>query len=251
MNQILDEVSVIRPRKDAEVCDMCGISDGEAAGEEEEDAEAGVRKTKKLGDPVKPKAEEVLEHEHTHLPFRSWCRHCVKGRGKEMPHTKTKEKGEMMEVSMDFAFVGEEGEAGNTLTVLVVKERHTGMTMATVVPSKSTGRFVTERVLAFLQEIGGLHGDIVMKSDQEPAIKVIAEGVARLKAERGSGRVIPEYSPVGSSASNGMVERGIQSVQAQMRVMKSALEGRWGGSVATQHPVMPWLAEYAAHFVSI
>ncbi len=124
------------------------------------------------------------------------------------------------------------------------------MVMATAAPSKSTGRFVTERVVAFLQDIGGLHGDIITKTDQEPAIKSVADGVAQLKAERGSGRVVMEHSPVGSSASNGVVERAVQSVQMQMRVMRSSLEERWLGALNAQHPVVPWLAEYASHLLN-
>ncbi len=84
---------------------------------------------------------------------------------------RTEDRGEVMEVQMDCMFVGDGNEAGKTVAVLVVKERHTGMVMATAVPSKTIGRFVTERVVAFLQEIGGLRGDIIMKTDQEPAIK--------------------------------------------------------------------------------
>ena len=32
-------------------------------------------------DPKEPTKVEREEHEKTHLPFRSWCRHCVRGRG--------------------------------------------------------------------------------------------------------------------------------------------------------------------------
>ena len=53
-------------------------------------------------------------------------------------------------------------------------------------------------------------------------------------------------SPVGSSASNGLVERAIQSVQGQVRVMKDALETRWGVRLGAKHSVVPWLIEYAA-----
>ena len=38
-----------------------------------------MRKTEKKQDPREPREEEKLEHEKTHLPFRSWCRHCVMG----------------------------------------------------------------------------------------------------------------------------------------------------------------------------
>ena len=53
--------------------------------------------------------------------------------------------------------VGEEDEAGKTATVLVSKERHIGMVMSTVVPNKTIGRFVTHRVVAFLEEVESLH----------------------------------------------------------------------------------------------
>ena len=211
--------NVVRPFE----CRVCGVEDGEPMPEEEDvGGEAGQRRTKKLGDPVRPKDEEVKEHELTHLPFRNWCRHCVRGRGKEMPHEKSKEHGEMLEFHMDFMFPGEEKDPGNTLTVLTAKERHTGMAMATVVPSKTTGRFVTERVVAFLAEVGGLHGDIIIKSDQEEAIKSIVNAVTRMKFEKGSGRVVPEGSPVKSSGSNGVVERAIQSVQGGRRRSRGA-----------------------------
>jgi hypothetical protein len=237
-----EEANVIRP------CGVCGV-DGD--GEVGDEAETGQRTTKKLGDPVKPKADEVKEHEFTHLPYRSWCRHCVRGRGKEMSHKKVKEHGEMLEFHLDFMFPGDEKEAGNTLTALAMKERHTGMTMATVIPDKSTGRFVTERIGAFLHEVGGLHGDIILKSDQEASAKAVVDAVTRLKAEKGSGRVVPEGSPVASSASDGVVERGIQSVLAQMKSMRSALEEKWGvAKIAAKHPIMAWLTEYAAHLLN-
>ena len=33
-----------------------------------------------------PSESEVEQHELTHLPFRNWCRHCVRAKGKESPH---------------------------------------------------------------------------------------------------------------------------------------------------------------------
>ena len=35
-----------------------------------------------------PAKAEVEEHEKTHLPFRSWCKACVKGRGVASPHAR-------------------------------------------------------------------------------------------------------------------------------------------------------------------
>ena len=57
------------------------------------------------------------------------------------------------------------------------------MVMATAVPSKSTGRFVVERVGAFIKELGIDHLDIVAKSDQEPSLKKLVEDVGSIAVE--------------------------------------------------------------------
>ena len=53
---------------------------------EDDEAECGTRRVKRMQDPRLPTQAEVKEHQLTHLPFRSWCHHCMKGGGKEMPH---------------------------------------------------------------------------------------------------------------------------------------------------------------------
>ena len=54
---------------------------------------------------LKPTEAEVEEHNLTHLPYRSWCRHCVRGRGKEMPHRKLEDEAGMPEVHADLCFL--------------------------------------------------------------------------------------------------------------------------------------------------
>ena len=51
----------------------------EIKGEDEEGREPKVMRAPK----AVPK-EERDAHEATHLPFRSWCRHCVRGRARNM-----------------------------------------------------------------------------------------------------------------------------------------------------------------------
>ena len=36
-----------------------------------------------------PTAEEVLQHEISHVPFRSWCKFCIMGKGVASPHLKS------------------------------------------------------------------------------------------------------------------------------------------------------------------
>jgi hypothetical protein len=152
--------------------------------EADDEVQKGIRKIAKLGEPREPTAEERKEHEMTHLPYRNWCRHCVRGRGKEAAHCRQDAvEGALHELHFDFAFMGEEDEPKKCVTMLVVRERRSRMTLATAVPSKSTGQFVVNRVMAFMKEIGVENLDVIAKSDQEPAIKhLIDEG-------KGEGRV--------------------------------------------------------------
>ena len=121
------------------------------------------------------------------------------------------------------------------------------MVMASVTPSKSTGKFIADRVVAFMQEIGCEAGDVIMKSGQEPAIMSIVEAVSRTRAIKGGGRCVVEASPKASSASNGVVERHIQTVEQQVQVM---LEDRWKMKIPSKHAVMPWMVEYAGHLIN-
>ena len=216
----------------------------------DEEADRGMRKPARMQDPKKPTEEDRAEHNVTHLPFRNWCRHCIAGRGKEAAHRRRAQgSGDLPEIHFDFAFMGDEADAGNTVTMLVARTRSDRMTLATAVPRKSAGDFVVKRVMAFFREIGIEKSDLIFKSDQEPAIMSLVDAVGKQKSLVG-GRWIEEAAPVGSHASNGVVERAIQSVEGQVRVLKSALEARWGVKVLAASAVIPWLMEYAAHLLN-
>ena len=101
-----------------------------------------------------------------------------------------KDEPNQLEVHMDFCFPGEEKD-GRKLTILVVRERSTRMTMSAVAPTKSSGEFLAKRVCAFLREIGADKGDITIKTDQEPAILAVVNEVARHRA-------VGHHAPVNS-----------------------------------------------------
>ena len=100
---------------------MCGV-EGEDEASEEESEEAGQRKTAKLQDPLAPTAAERAEHELTHIPYRSWCSCCVRGRGEQADHRASKSEGAFHELHFDLCFMGAEGE-DDKLTILVVKDK--------------------------------------------------------------------------------------------------------------------------------
>ena len=92
---------------------------------------------------------------------------------------------------------------------------------------------------------------MIVKSDQESSINSLVDEIGRMRAAEGSaGRWVKEHFPVGSSASNGIVERAVQSVEGQVRVLKLALEKRWGAEIPSKHAVIPWMIEYAAYLLN-
>jgi hypothetical protein len=50
-----------------------------------EAAEGNGASWRKFADPCLPNAEEQRVHFLTHVPYRSWCTHCVRGKGKKVP----------------------------------------------------------------------------------------------------------------------------------------------------------------------
>ena len=65
--------------------------------------EAELPKTIKVD--TRPSREEVDRHNVTHLPYRSWCPHCVRGKAKRRAHKKRmrKERGGIPVISLDYA----------------------------------------------------------------------------------------------------------------------------------------------------
>ena len=137
----------------------------------DEDLESGSRKPRKLQDPKLPSPEEIRAHELTHLPYRSWCIHCVRGKGKSMDHRKQERCEGRGEEHLDYCFMGGR-EDDQTKCVVIAKDRTTKMIMSSVVPTKGgKDEFPARRIVAFIKELGLEHVDLTLKGDQEPALR--------------------------------------------------------------------------------
>ena len=78
--------------------------------------------------------------------------------------------------------------------------------MATAVPTKGqTGRFAADRCLDFIAECGDQENEIIIKSDQEPAIEKVMGDIVK---NRDEGKTLVEVAPVQGSKSNGEIEKG-------------------------------------------
>ena len=205
------------------------------------------RVVKKLIDPRRPTEREVEEHNLTHLPYRNWGPVCVRAKGKDSDHRKgiDEERG-LAEFSFDYCFPGD--DLDHRITILVGRERVTGMTMASTIPSKgSKGKFAADKVIEYFWDCGNGNGDVILKSDQEPAIKCLIKDLVLERGDEPGCRTMVEESPVGSKGSNGLAEKAVQEIEGQVRAIKLALEGRIGQKVDAESRIVAFMAEYAAY----
>ena len=98
------------------ICGECKVETGGRA-----DVDEDARKPKPAARPYTPTKEEVREHEVTHLPYRTWCKHCVFGKGVSAPHMKSDGKGKIgITISMDYCFMVDEEKEDDLPEVLVM-----------------------------------------------------------------------------------------------------------------------------------
>ena len=220
---------------------------------EGDEAQAGVRRPIKINDPKLPSQEEIDEHMTTHLPYRNWCTHCVRGKGKSADHKQQMQDERIIpEFHMDYLFMGtaavKASKDDKAATILGVKMKDRKAHMATVVPKKGASmEFVAKRVNKFIDEMGFKESTVMFKTDQEPSIVDLVNAIKKLRAGL---ETHSENSPVASSASNGVMERGVQSIEGMIRVLKDALEYRLGIKIGPQSLVLSWLVEYSAVLIN-
>ena len=111
-------------------CELCDM----------EEEEHGVILPSTPTAPYVPTRQERLEHEVTHVPYRSWCEHCVKGKAKSTPHKHEANRVEGIPViGLDYYSMSkkdEDQEYKSEVTVLSMKDRVSKCIFAIPVPQK-------------------------------------------------------------------------------------------------------------------
>ena len=99
---------------------------GDEEGAEEEGEEG--REARRLPIPNGPSKEEREKHNLTHTPYRSWCPHCVRARGRNTPHRKGEKESESLipRISFDYFFLTKEDESGNKNPMIAMVDENTG-----------------------------------------------------------------------------------------------------------------------------
>ena len=109
------------------------LEDGEGGEDEsmQEGAEEGRRPMFRKSE-NQPSSQEVQEHMKTHIPYRSWCAHCVRGRERNDPH------GFLKASNPD-----DSADQGSN-PIPIRAEAKYGLTLAMAVPGKGNAKRVAD-----------------------------------------------------------------------------------------------------------
>ena len=171
----------------------------EKEGEEEESCEG--RKSVGRKAPKEPTKVEKEEHERTHCPYRSWCEQCVRARARN-GHRRRQAPQEALEdvkaprVRFDNFFMSTEDEETSKNPLLVMADERSGSRYARAVGIKGLGEagsmdWLIEDISITLKSwghAGGTGGEVILKSDGEPAMIAVRNAVMKYHG----GIVIPE-----------------------------------------------------------
>ena len=188
------------------------------------------KKIKMKKSPTSPSKREREIHSRTHLPFREWCEHCVKSKGRNRQRRREAERMEKEEdaeeatttISIDYAYFNDsmqrmskreyetEMEGGNKVNkpMIVMEDRLVGTITAHMCMKKGPeDKWIASRIAKDIEYCGYKGSRVVLKCDQEAALVAVQGEVAKM---REGVPTIPRHSPVGESQSNGRVECAIQ-----------------------------------------
>ena len=166
--------------------------------------------------PLLPTKAEIESHYPLHLEYRSWCKHCVSGKGRSNPH-RNADDGEDFGITWhaDYAFMSgenyDETEDGMQGTLIMYDGNKDSFWAVGI-----DGKGATEAMIKFgcgVMEQSGYNGEkLTFKTDQEPSLIALKRSISTIRV----GETVPIESPVRSSKSNGQMENAAQIRQAQL-----------------------------------
>jgi hypothetical protein len=191
--------------------------------------------------PLPVAQEEIDRHNVTHLPFRSWCQHCVRGKAtddhhKRLAHTDVAGDAKW---AMDYFFLTRAEEPNKMKAVLNCLDMRSGATFAAVV-HKGADDYALAMIHESLKFTG--RSRIIIFRDQENSRGKVA---CMVRDSRPHETVLLN-TPVGSSASAGGIERCNYECEKQIRTLRSRFEEVYKQPLTLDHVVLPWLVRHGA-----
>ena len=211
-----------------------------------EDEESPPRKV--LRDPGEPSKQELEEHRIDHIPYRSWCPYCVRGRGTGAQHRRIKEESSIPVFGFDYLHGAQRvDEGGEVVKILVAKCHLTKCLFAHVVPQKGMDpqNYAVERLKRDIMWLG--HSKIILKTDNEHAIMAVLKNTLKALRIEGVVESSQESHPAAyDPSSNGSTEVACRTVGGMVATLRACLEGRLTRQMPVTHGSFAWLVEHAA-----
>ena len=173
--------------------------------EEHVEIEEETQPVSALPSPYMPTQSERDDHDLTHATYRSWCEHCVQGRGVEMGHRVGDDHSErgVAVIGFDYMFLTQKDVYSRAewdscpekdiderfvMKVLVVRNMLSKSLFAHAVAAKGSddAGFAVQCIVDDITWLG--YSRVILKSDNEPAIvRLLKDALNVLRVEGGNG----------------------------------------------------------------
>ena len=200
-------------------------------------------------DPSSPSVSEREAHQLAgHAVYRSWCRHCIRGRCRAWGHKKSADASQdrrIPVISFDYCYLCQKGdtpeeeaaaEKAGSHPVLVMWDSHTKAPYAWLLPAKGVDFDMAEvaigQIAEVLKELG--YQRVIVRSDGEASLLALIRSVVH----RWGGEVVPEHSPPSDPQSNGAAEMAVGVVKGHVRSLKDSLDFKIGSPLPSNHPLL-------------
>ncbi|CAE7244151.1 unnamed protein product [Symbiodinium sp. CCMP2592] len=209
--------------------------------------------------PEPPSEEARLLHEITHLPYASWCPHCIAMKSVPDQHRAVPEGNarEHPTASFDLFYTGydptgklesgpdDRGGDRDKLTCLIVHCNHTDAIAAIPLPDNSAAsmKHAAVELVRFCQLLG--HSEVELRCDQEPCMLQL-QGLAMNARKRLGFRTRIRNPPIGAHQANGLAEKAVDVIRSLANVFLDAARHRYGIMIPVSHPLFAWSFVHAA-----
>ena len=223
-----------------------------------------------LGQPKLPSLEEQEVHNVTHWPYAAWCQACVASRAREDKRESSdkKEDAGKSVIELDFCYThtgeedkedgrAEETGAGKVVerqdqfgTCLVMTAATTKSIHVVPVPTKGSAslKTITEEVVRFSLE-NSSRDRCTIQADSERATRQILRSAQQVRNVMGLQTEI-RLTGAGQHASNGQVERAVQTVRRMAGCIRCFAEDRARIDIGGSFHVFPWAFKRAAFLIN-
>ncbi len=111
--------------------------------------------------------------------------------------------------------------------------------------------YVANLAVEIIEWLG--HTDLILKSDNEPAIlALVTRSLELIRVRVGQVKKVSSETSAGyDSQSNGGVEAGVMLIRGIFRTLELCLEGHLQKYIPVGHSIVPWLLEHPAMLLKV